>query len=419
MKLSVTDRQRRSRRPKIVHLIVSGGHMGGTERVVIELASRPDETRADHCLALITPNPKLRALFADAGLRIHDRGPARENPVAYLWRTFGPRDVAWLEAVLKHEQADIVHVHTFGSHTLGVRAARRCDRSVIRTEHGIHHYYDPSCVLFRRWTLLNTDRVAAVSEFVANTIVDYAPSTRPRVKALLNGIDLDRYGPQEPPRSGPFTFSIISRLEPTKRVHLAIKAMSRLSGARLLIAGDGSQRSRLEALVRSLDLGNRVQFLGYRPDPRSVIVESDVTISCCNEEGLGLSVIEAAAMQRPSIAFDGGGSPEVVRDKETGWLVRVDTAVGLTGVMTEASLSRPCAMEYGRAARKWVEARFDVKQMCGQYADIYEELAMRRESRNLVAALNLRRMLATKTVADASALQQPRNAHDQNSHDLI
>ena len=82
-------------RPKVVHVVVAGD-IGGAEHFLVNLASRPELSGADHCVALMTPNPKLRAFFADAGLSIRDRGPVRENPIAYLWRSFGPADIAWL-----------------------------------------------------------------------------------------------------------------------------------------------------------------------------------------------------------------------------------------------------------------------------------------------------------------------------------
>ena len=126
-----------AQRPKVVHVVVAGD-IGGAERLLVDLALRPEQSGADHCVALMTPNPQLREMISAAGVTIRDRGPVRENPLAYLWRSFGPADVAWLEHVLTDEGASVVHVHTFGSHILGVRAALRRHLPVLRTEHGIH-----------------------------------------------------------------------------------------------------------------------------------------------------------------------------------------------------------------------------------------------------------------------------------------
>src|ERR1700733_5529148 len=83
------------RRLRVMHVVV-GGDIGGAERVVSELATRPGLTGADHQVALFTPNRALAAYFGNAGVRVHDRGPVRENPLAYLYRSLGPMDVRWL-----------------------------------------------------------------------------------------------------------------------------------------------------------------------------------------------------------------------------------------------------------------------------------------------------------------------------------
>jgi glycosyltransferase involved in cell wall biosynthesis len=361
-------------RPKVVHVVVAG-EIGGAERFLVNLASRPELSGADHCLALMTPNPKLRAFFADAGLSIRDRGPVRENPAATLWRSFGPADISWLGRVLLEEDASLLHAHTFGSHILAARVGLRHNLPVVRTEHGVRHYRDPSCALFRHWALRHTDRIVAVSAFVARTIAAVAPHAREKIQVIPNGIDMTYFHRAPPPVDGPFTFSVVSRLEPVRRVALAIEAATRMPDVRLNIAGEGSEREKLERLARERGVASRVRFLGYLRDPRPAIAASDAAINCTREEGLGFAVIEAAAMQRPAVAFDGGGIPEIVQDRRTGWLVREDSVSALAAALTAASASRIRAAELGVAARNWVESKFGIDAMCKSYAAIYREFA--------------------------------------------
>src|ERR1700760_4379494 len=128
------------RRLRVMHVVV-GGDIGGAERVVADLATRAEATGADHQVALFTPNRALAAFFARAGVHVHDRGPVRENPFAYVYRSFGP-DAAWLAERVRGEAIDLVHTHTFGSHVLGTRAARRAMVPQLRTEHHVMHYFD-------------------------------------------------------------------------------------------------------------------------------------------------------------------------------------------------------------------------------------------------------------------------------------
>jgi glycosyltransferase involved in cell wall biosynthesis len=375
-------------RPKVVHVVVAGD-IGGAECFLVNLATRPELSGADHCVALMTPNPKLRVFFTDAGLRIRDKGPVREDPVAYLWRSYGPADLSWLGRVLLEEKADLLHAHTFGSHILTVRAALRHKLPVVRTEHGVRHYRDPSCALFRHWALRHTDRILAVSAFVARTVAAIAPHAREKVQVIPNGIDMTHFHPAPPLPDGPFTFSMVSRLEPIKRVDLAIEAVAQTPDVRLNIAGEGSERKMLEKLARKRGVDGRVYFLGHLVDPRPAIAASDAFINCTREEGLGLAVIEAAAMQRPAVAFDGGGTPEIVQDRQTGWLVREHSVDALVAAVAEAGASRPHAAELGINARNWVEDKFGIDAMCKSYAAVYREFAGGRANSHRAATITM------------------------------
>lgn len=367
-------RDRTGERPKVVHVIVAGD-IGGAERLLVNLALRPEQSGADHCVALMTPNPQLREMIGGAGVTIRDRGPVRENPLAYLWRSFGPADVAWLEHVLADEGASVVHVHTFGSHILGVRAALRRQLPVIRTEHGIHHYVNLSCSLFRQWALQKTDYVVAVSNYVRRFVERKAPYARSKLRVIRNGVDATYFHPEEPPGEGPFTFAMICRLEPWKRVDLVIGAVARVPDILLRIAGSGSARGKLQALTRKLRVDDRVCFLGYQPDPRPVIAGSHAAINSSRDEPLGLSVLEALAMQRPVVAFAGGGIPEIVQDGRTGWLVHENSVEALAARLFEASADRQRAAALGTNARAFINKECRIEDMCRGYARAYSELS--------------------------------------------
>jgi glycosyltransferase involved in cell wall biosynthesis len=201
-----------------------------------------------------------------------------------------------------------------------------------------------------------------------------APHAADKITVVPNGIDMAWFHPIDAALEGPVRFAVVGRLEPVKRVHLAIEAVAQVPGVHLTIAGDGQERRRLEQLVRDLRLENRVQFLGQVGDTRPVLAACDALINTTRDEGLGLAVIEAAAMEKPAIAFASGGIPEIVEDGQTGWLVKAETAAGLAAVLAEASADRARLAAMGKAARQWVETRFGLDAMCVGYAEVYEEL---------------------------------------------
>jgi glycosyltransferase involved in cell wall biosynthesis len=364
---------------RVVHVVVAGD-IGGAERLLVDLASRPIESGAEHVVALMTPNRALAAMFMNAGLDVRDRGPVRENPIAYLWRSFGPSDVAWLARVLRDERASMAHLHTFGSHVVGTRAALRAGVPVLRTEHHVQYFIDPSTRAFTRWSLARVDRTVAISQYVADWVERAVPGVARRLRVVLNGVDADYFAPRAYEAghdARPFTFAVVCRLEPWKGVDLVVEAASRAPGVAVDIVGDGSARPRLEQLVAEKGLGDRVRFLGYLEDPRPAVGRADAVINSSKDEPLGLSVLEALAAERPVLAFAGGGIPEIVQDGETGWLVRDRTPDGLARAMREAARDRPRAARFGVQGRRFVEARCRIETMCQGYRAVYEELGGR------------------------------------------
>jgi glycosyltransferase involved in cell wall biosynthesis len=347
--------------------------------MLVDLASRPDASGADHAVALITPNPALRDMLVGAGLRVHDRGPARENPLAYLRTSLGERSVAWVTEVLREERARVAHLHTFQSHVVGTRAGLRAGVKIVRTEHDMQYFVDPSCSPFTRWSIRRVSAVVACSAQIGAYVARTAPYAADKITVVRNGVDAERFAPRpdRAPTAGPFRFVVACRLEPVKQVDAVIEAVALTPEVVLDVVGDGSERARLEELARARGLtgpGGRVRFHGYMDDPRDRIAEADAAVSGARREALGLSVLEALAMAKPVLAFAVGGIPEIVRDGETGWLVRDVAARALAEGMRRAAADRGAARALGEAGRRFVEDEGGVEAMCRGYAAVYAGL---------------------------------------------
>lgn len=357
-------------RLRVMHVVV-GGDIGGAERVVVDLATRPQQTGADHQVALITPNRRLAAYLEQAGLRVHDRGPAGEDPIAYLVRALGSSDVSWLAALLVAERIDVVHTHTFGSHVLGTRAALRARAPQLRTEHHVMHYTELSSSLFTRWAAARTDRIVTVSEYVRRAIGATAPRVADRATVVRNGVDTSYWAPRSAPDdadAGAFRVGVVCRLTGWKRVGLAIEAAARAC-VELVVVGDGEDRAALEQHARSLRAN--VAFVGYQADPRPWVARCDAILSTARDEPLGLSLLEALSMGRPVLAFAGGGIPEIVEHGVTGWLVRDATADAMAAALVRWRDDRPALRRMGDAARRFAVERCAVERMCDLYASAY------------------------------------------------
>ena len=128
-------------------------------------------------------------------------------------------------------------------------------------------------------------------------------------------------------------------------------------------------------MVAEKGLGARVRFLGHLRDPRDAIADADAFVSASRDEPLGLSVLEALAMERPVVGFAGGGIPEIVQDGTTGWLVKERSAGALARAMSDAASDRDRARRFGAAGRAFIDGHCRIESMCRGYRAVYEELA--------------------------------------------
>jgi glycosyltransferase involved in cell wall biosynthesis len=361
---------------RVVHVVVAG-EVGGAERMLVDLASG-EGTGAAHAVALLTPNDALRRMLRSAGLRVHDRGPVREGPLPYLWRTLGRRDVAWIARVIQGEAARVAHLHTFGSQVVGTRAALRAGARVLRTEHSTRVYDDPSCWPFSRWSLARADACVAVSDHVRAVAAARAPWAAARVRVVHNGVDVARFAARDEPKAGEFTFVLVGRLERRKGVDLALQALARVPGARLEVVGDGEERAPLERAARELGVEHRARFHGYVADARPLLARAHAALCASRDEGLGIALLEAMAMGLPVVGFAVGGVPEIVEDGVTGALCARGDVGALAAVMREARGARDRLAAMGGAASARVRQRFSVAAMRAGYGAVYAELARAR-----------------------------------------
>jgi len=358
---------------RVLH-VVCAGEAAGAERLLLDLVTHAEATRASHAIALFTPSDRVAEHFARPGLTVFDRGRVRENPISYLWRSLGPSDTAWLEGVVRETRSNVVHLHTFASHVLGTRAALRTGARIVRTEHDTRHFAAIDRSAFTRWSLRRASAVVAVASHVADYVAQTAPWAAERISVVRNGVDVEHFAPVLRVHSEPFTFVTACRLEPGKQVDVAIQALARVPRARLIVAGDGSQRGKLVRMARAWRVADRVEFRGFLPDPRPAIAEADAALSASRHESFGLSVLEAMAMGKPVVAFAVGGIRELVQHGKTGLLARSLTASELAARMQEA-VDRPDRMRsMGARAREYAVRECAIGAMCAGYADVYEKI---------------------------------------------
>jgi glycogen(starch) synthase len=228
------------------------------------------------------------------------------------------------------------------------------------------------------------DWVTACSASVLTHARRLVPEITPRSSFIANALEAPTFDP------GPISFHpprllCLGRLVTEKGFDLALAAfqavLSRFPGARLVIAGDGSERERLQQQMIRLELANSVEFAGkVAPETAAHLIDQSTLVLIPSRlEGFGLVALEAAWMARPVVATRVGGLPEVVVHEQTGLLVENENSQALAEAIAFLLDHPETATRLGRAARSRAEAVFGWERHVDTYDALYRKLGDREQ----------------------------------------
>ena len=352
--------------------VLWSGAIGGAETLVAALAGVLRASGVDAQVVVLTRAEPLTERLRQAAIPFSELGLGR--PRAALRH---PRLLA--EAVSRSgSDGAILPGSGFLAPTLRLGGYRG---RIVAVEHGSvlqpHRLHRRSRLVDRLDRLLGASSVdahVAVSNFVRGRMQSGSIVTIP------NGVDLDLYRPTTSPRSEhPFVIGCVSRLIPGKGVEDVLVAAQPaiLRGARLRIAGDGPERSKLEQLAKQLGIHDDVSFEGWIPDAADVAVfwgGCDVAITAPNDwvESFGLGAVEAMACGRAVVATRAGGLAEVVVPGRTGFLAKPGDTDALAAALLAYMGDESLLTAHGVAARILCERRFDIRRSAAGYAGLFQ-----------------------------------------------
>ena len=196
----------------------------------------------------------------------------------------------------------------------------------------------------------------AISESTADDLAARG-IPRERIAVIHPGIDTVAYTPAPAERSSVPLVAYLGRLKRYKRVDLIIRAFAAMQHptAQLAIAGAGDYRPALERLAASLDLGDRVHFLGFISEPQKVALLRSAWVLAFTspKEGWGITNLEAAACATPVVASCSPGLRESVRDGETGFLVPHGDLAALESALRRIVSDPSLVTSLGEAGRRF------------------------------------------------------------------
>jgi len=137
------------------------------------------------------------------------------------------------------------------------------------------------------------------------------------------------------------------------------------------LVGDGPEREALEQRARELGVSARTTFLGERADVERLLPAMDVFVLSSREEGIPNALLEAMAAGRPSVATAVGGTPEVLEDGVTGWLVPPADPAALAAALEQTLADPDEARRRGEAARRATEEKMSIDAMVRRHEEFY------------------------------------------------
>jgi glycosyltransferase involved in cell wall biosynthesis len=199
------------------------------------------------------------------------------------------------------------------------------------------------------------------------------------VEALTNGVETDIFHRCEPSLAAANRRRIIvpRRLFEKNGVEFFLRAMPLIServDVEAVIVGDGPERETLETLAASLELGDRVQFLGARghDEMPGLLSSADLAVFPSLMEATSVGALESMACELPVAASDVGGLPEIV-DGEVGALFEAGNPTALAAVVSSL-LERDDLRALGKAARSRVAERWSNARLVDRHLEVYQDL---------------------------------------------
>jgi len=350
-------------------------NFGGAERSLCDLATALDQSRFDIRFYYLSGE---RGFFAE---KIAQMGFETE----FLeWKNgFDLAGRIRLVQRLKEFNPQVIHDHIIPPLTRPfVKIFLR--RPIINTEHG--SALQRSLGIGEKWRNLTEkldfyfcDYIAANSAASAKALKAAYRIADKKIGIVHLGIDLGQFNPafsgqqKEDCLTIGYVGRIVNEHKGVDYLPLVAKALNDQFDIRfkIIVAGDGPDREKVEQFCKELEVQEQFTFLGWVRDVNNYLKKIDILLVPSRYEPLGLTAIEALAMNIPVVAFDVGGLREILSECPGGRLVKPGDVNGMAAAIYSICQNHK---NVGNKARKFVEERFSNIKMARQYESVYMSL---------------------------------------------
>ena len=365
---------------------------GGSGVVATELGI--ELAALGHAVHFISYSQPFRLSGRDNGIEYHE-----VHVSSYPLFEFPPYDLALasrMAEVAEFHDLDLLHVHYAIPHSVSALLARDMLAAQSRrlpfvtTLHGTDITLvglDRGYLPITRYAIQQSDGVTSISNYLSDkTLTDFGIS-RP-IEVIPNFVNCDQYAPikDEALRLAArrrlalpdeAILMHLSNFRPVKRVVDVVRVFAHVARqlpARLVLVGDGPDRSAAEWLAHDLNIHDRVHFMGKQERVNELLPLADLMVMPSEMESFGLAALEAMACKVPSIATRVGGVPELIDDGVTGLLYPVGDVESMASGAVSLIKERDRLEVMRDAGRKTAQKRFCASLVVPQYVRYYEQV---------------------------------------------
>ncbi len=293
--------------------------------------------------------------------------------------------------IARYQNLDIIHVHYAIPHAASAFLAREMTKSyhplkVITTLHGTDITLvgrDPSFMEVTRFTIQESDAVTAVSKYLRDKTIEFFSIDR-SIEVIYNFIEEHEDQLQRctelrkrlAPNGEPI-ISHLSNFRPVKRVEDVIEVAYRVNQqipVKLLMIGDGPERSKAELRARELGISDQTHFLGKQEDVYLLLASSDLFLMPSNLESFGLAALEAMSCSVPCITSNAGGLSELVEDGISGFTANVGDIETMASYALKILKDDQFRKKISHSSREYALRNFHVNKIIPQYVELYRKI---------------------------------------------
>jgi glycosyltransferase involved in cell wall biosynthesis len=374
-----------SGRPRRVLHLLSTLQRGGTEMALLRLLPRMDAAAWSFRVAWLHGPGDLAAAF--------EEGCGAAPTCLDLGFKADLRVLPRLVRLVHREGIDLIQTHMDLADYYGAAAARLTGARLVSIRQNADEFRTrrtwkrPPFLFLEHLSYEAADAVVAVSEGLVDFLARAEGLPRHKTIVIPNGVDetLAARAPESAAArlalglevSGPLVGTVGRLAEQKGQIHLlqAFPAiLAERPEARLVLAGEGPERSRLEEEARRLGIDGRVTFLGHREDIPTVLAALDVFAFPSLWEGMPMALLEAMLLERPVVAAHGVGVDEVVTDGITGLLVAPRDPEDLARALLRLLRDPREGARLGEAARRRVLDRYALGRIATEFDRLYRRV---------------------------------------------